>query len=280
MNRLYMPALLGVLTFACGPLLAQEKAVPSDKSPVQPGTYRFVSNKEVLTHGDAVTMTRKSGGATVSGVFVYADETSGRLFVRPQAGRPPVAVAVRDIDKIDRITPASGRADKGGVRPAIDTGATPAPNYEIHEMRGYNGPYMSIYFDSSSVSAEERKQLLAIEQASTNLVSKGALVASLRQAIQEAASELSTPQYENIPYSFLAYYPTAYPVYSSGNLLIVVPAPIVDNRPNVANSLAILAKNLKEAEADLAIARKNYDVVSSQAVYEPGGHIVAVRLKN
>jgi hypothetical protein len=280
MNMLYMPVLLGVLTFAFGPLFAQEKAVPNAKSSMQPGTHRFVSNDEVLTHGDAVTITRKAGAAKVSGVFVYADEKSGRIFVRPQPGQPPVAVVARDIDKIDRITPASGRADKGGIRPAIDTGATPAPTYEIHEMRGYNGPYMAVYFDGSSVSAEERKRLLAIEQGSTDVVRKSVLVASLRQAIQEAVSELTTTDYGNIPYNALPYYPMAYPVFYSGNILFIVPAPIVDTRRDVTNSLAKLTKSLSEAEVALATARKNYDVARNWAVYEPGGHIVAVRLED
>lgn len=173
MNRLVIPALIGFLTWACGPLQAQDQPASSPGRPIQTGTYRFVTNDEILRHGDVLTITRKGGAAKLSGVFVYADEKSGRLFVRPQPLSAPVAIAANDVEKIDRITPAVGRADSGEVRAAFRADEKSRPAYEIHEMLGHNGPYTAVYFYESTLSPGERQQLLSIEKASGEVVEKG-----------------------------------------------------------------------------------------------------------
>lgn len=80
-------------------------------------------------------------------------------------------------------------------------------------------------------------------------------------------------------YTCITAYPTVYPEFSLAYYPLVVPAPVVDNRRTAADSLASLSKNLSEAQAALATARKNYDAARSRAIYEQGGHIVAVRLE-
>jgi hypothetical protein len=283
-------ALFGVLTLTCAPLLGQEKNAPGAKSPIETGTHRFVSNDEVLTHGDVVTIKRKAGQDSVSGVFVRADPRSGRLFVRPQPGQAPVAVATNDIEKVDRITPTLGRPGNGGIRPAIGNDERPTPTYEIHELEVRNGPYSKFYYYDSSLSPSERQLLMAISRASADVEAKGQQVDLVSRMLHEAIAERVAPRLpvvlaaDAFPYAYpqilIVENPlTANPVYLVG-YSAVVPTPVVVKRWASAESLADLSKNLRDAEAAFAEARKVYETARERAIYEPAGHIIAVRLED
>jgi hypothetical protein len=285
MNKLFVPA-VAVFALGWGPLLAQERVVRGAEPSIQKDTYRVVSNDESFAHGTSVQITRKTGSPKVSGVLVYADPKVGCLYVRPGAGQAPVAVALNEIQKIDRIAPALDRSVKDGVRPAIEIDARPRSAYEIHELQIRNGPYTKVHFYESSLSPSERELLRTISRTSADVEAKGLLVDSLSRAIQEAVTDLTVPALPIISPAYFppdAYQPPFVLVANSsmtnpvivpgytGGVLTAAPAP----RPD---SLAELMKRLSEAEAALAMSRKNYEAACSRAIYEPGGRIIAVRL--
>jgi len=150
------------------------------------GSYRFVSGDETLTSGDAVSITRKGADKRVTGTFVYSDTKTGKLYIRPRAGERPVGIPAGDVDKIERVTPAVGTPEKGGIRPAIEQGEKPAQRYEIHTMTVQNGPYRTTFFYDMSLSGAERDQLSAMEKAGNDIVQKGTTIESLRTAMQNA----------------------------------------------------------------------------------------------
>jgi hypothetical protein len=279
MNKLFAAAVAAV-ALGCVPVLAQEKKVQN--------TYRVVANDEILTHGNAVTITSKTGSANVSGVFVYADPKSARLYVRPRAGQAPVAVALNEIQKIDRIAPAVDRSVKDGVRPAIESDARPISSFEIHELQVRNGPYTNVYFYESSLSPKEQEQLTTITRTAADVEAKGLMVDRLSRAIQEAVTEWTVPSVPLLsaevilPYAYppLFVLPTNSPTTNSVILpgyAAIVPTSV---RRHPRDSLAELTKSLSEAEAALAMSRKNYETACSRAIYEPGGRIIAVRLED
>jgi hypothetical protein len=288
MYKQLLLALFGALTLTCAPLLGQEKDASRTKSPIEIGTHRFVSNDEVLAHGDVVTIRRKAGKASVSGVFVRADPRSARLFVRPQPGQAPVPVATNDIENVDRITPTLGRLGNGGIRSAFGIEERPTSTYEIHELQVRNGPYSKSYYYDSSLSPSERELLMAISRASADVEAKGQQVDLASRMLHEAIAESVAPE---VPVVLAAdTFPYAYPqilildqslrpnpVYSVG-YSPVVPTPVVVKRWASADSLADLTKNLREAEAVLAQARKDYETTRERAIFDPAGHIIAVRL--
>jgi hypothetical protein len=242
---------------------------------------------------------------------VYSDPKNGKLYVRPKAGQPPVGVPGKDIDRIERIRPAIGTPDKGGVRPAIEQGGDKTgPNYEIHTMAVRNGPTTSYFFYENSLSSAERDQLSAMEKAGNDVVQKGNLMESLGRALENAADTspvevVTTPSYAGYPY----YYPYFYPVafynlyynlyYPMAPLAVYGYAPfggygypgyaggggggsstvVIRDSGNTGQSIAALTKSLSEAQAALAEAQKNYVAVTRRAVMDPAGRIVAVRLE-
>ncbi len=279
------------------------------------GSYRFVSGDETLTSGDFVTISRKGAGK-VTGVFVYSDPKTGKLYVRPKSAQPPIAVPANDIDKIERIQPAMGTTGKGGVKPAIETGEKPAPHYEIHTLTVHNGPEATTYHYSTSLSPGEREQLDALEQARATMQEKRAIADSLSQAIENEAntppvtvvqtggggpgygSYYSYPAFAGYGYYNPMYTPwiTGWPGFNFGwtNYGASVPGwgypayygggggnstVVVANSGSTGQSVAALTKALNEAETAFADAQKHYAALSQNAVYDPSGHIVAVRLE-
>jgi len=272
------------------------------------GSYRFVSGDETLTSGDAVSITRKGADKRVTGTFVYSDSKTGKLYIRPRAGERPVGIPAGDVDKIERVTPAVGTPEKGGIRPAIEQGEKPAQRYEIHTMTVQNGPYRTTFFYDMSLSGAERDQLSAMEKAGNDIVQKGTTIESLRTAMQNAATDTGTsvvqtaaPAYGQYIPAYPYYYPVEYynlyyylyypmvpfapygatfPGYGygygggGGNTTVV----IRDSGSN-AQSIAALTKSLNEAQTALADAQKNYLAATQRAVYDPNGRIVAVRLE-
>jgi hypothetical protein len=321
---------LRVLVLACGVTLAvlpvagaqdkgptiQKKQVNKDtyedmlKSYQQGGgSYRFVSGDETLTSGDLVTIARKGAEGKVTGVFVYADPKTNKLYVRPKAGQAPVSIPAKDIDKIERISPAVGSPEKGGIKPAIEFGDKPAPKYEIHTMTVRNGTSTSTFYYDNSLSPAERDQLGAMERASNDLVQKSTTIETLRAAMENAANDSGTtvvqtaapvyPSYIVDPYYYPyvgyynAYYYPDFPLGTGGpywglygglygvgyyggasNTTVVV-----RDSGNAGQSMAALAKSLSEAQAALNEAQKNYTAMSRRGIYDPSGHIVAVRLE-
>jgi hypothetical protein len=292
-----------MLVVACGMVLAGAMSAPAqekaqDKPREEAGSYRFVSGDEVLTHGDSVTLVRK-GGEKVSGTFVWADPKSGRMFVRPKAGVAPVAVMAKDVDKIERITPAIGQLEKGGVRPAIETEGKPLPKYEIHSMSVRNGPYTSTFFYDLSLSSAERDQLRAMEKAANEVARQGTLIESLNQAIQDSArtDNVNVVQtaypgygaYAGVPYPYLYpyYYPVnyyvtyyaMYPAYAFGYYPFGGSTVVMQNSGTGTETQAKLTKSLSEAQAALAAAQKDLAMATNRAIYDPAGRVVAVRLE-
>lgn len=310
MTKLRMLALACGVALAVGPLApvapAQGKAPPADNNA---GSYRFAAGDETLTSGDLVSINRKGAGK-VTGVFVYSDPKSGKLYVRPKAGQPPVAVPANDIEKIERIRPAMTTGGKGGVKPAIDTGEKPAPKYEIHTLTVHNGPQATTFFYEDSLSPAERNQVNALERARANVLQKRAAVESLSQAIENAANTPSVTVVDNsmpnLGYGYYAYYSMYglygypftmnYPLYNEpgigfgianyGYPMWYYPGimggggsnVVVQNSGSNPQNVAALTKALTEAETALAEARKNYVAISQRAIYDNSGHIVAVRL--
>ena len=237
---------------------------------------------------------------------MVADPKSGKLYIRAKAGQPPIGVPARDIDKIERITPAIGTPDKGGVRPAIEFADKPAraPQYEIHTMTVRNGFYTTTYFYDTSLSPAERDQLSALERASDDVVQKSNTIESLSQAMQNAANDsgvtvaqggysgyspyLAYPYYYPVAYYnlyYYLYYPMVpgygyggFPGYGygggGGNSTVVV-----RDSGSSGQSIAALTKSLTEARAALVEAQKTYVAVARRAIYDPSGQIVAVRLE-
>lgn len=333
---------LRMLVLACGALVAagpltpvapaQDKAPPIQTKQVKKdtyqnllnnyqqggGNYRFVSGDETLTSGDFVSISRKGMGK-VSGVFVYSDPKTGKLYVRAKAGQRPIAVPSSDIEKIERIRPAVGTTGKGGIKPAIETGEKQGPNYEIHTMTVHNGPETTMFHYGTSLSDAETNELRALERARTEVLRKRAMVDSLSQAIDNAAAPpvniVATntgggygyggyPYYAYTPYAGFGYYSPVYtpwvigwPGWNYGLTNYGVASPgwgwpgmypygggsnstvVVENTGSTGQSVAALTKALGEAETALATARKNYIAASQRAVYDPSGHIVAVRLE-
>jgi hypothetical protein len=329
MSKLRMFALAGTAAMAAAVLApfapAQDKPPPIESKQVKKdtfadllkgyqqgtGSYRFVSGDETLTSGDFVAISRKGNNERLSGVFVYADAKSGKLFIRPKAGQPPIGVLSRDVDKIERIRPAVGTPDKGGVRPAIETGEKASAGYEIHTMTVHNGTNTTMFFYETSLSGAERDQLSAMEKAGNDLVQKGNSVESLRQALETAANTPPTTVVETSNggngypgYAYPYYYPVAYynmywvayggplpatvnyPFYPAsymgypgnggggGNTTVVV-----QNTGSNGQGIAELTKSLGEAQAALVEARKTYVATTNRAIVDPNGRIVAVRLE-
>jgi hypothetical protein len=277
------------------------------------GDYRLVAGNETLTHGDFVTVTRKNGDK-LTGVFVWADPKSGKMYVRPKAGQAPVGIATGDVNNIERITPAANGKGKGGIRPAIEPEGGTGPAYEIHSMQVHNGPYTTVYFFDTSLSAAERDQLSALEKAGNDVAQKGMEVEMLNKAIenninQPPVSVVTTGGYGDygpygpLPYPY--YYPVAYGLYSpllpglnfGGNYLYYyggIPSwyypgyfggggsnttVVMQNGGDSGKSLAALRKSLNEAQTALAAAEKQYTTAARRGVYDPSGRIVAVRLE-
>ena len=250
MIKLRMLVLACGVTLAAGPLApvapAQGKPPPIKTKEVkkdtfadllrnyqQTGSYRFVSGDESLTSGQFVTITRKDKGK-VSGVFVYADPKSNKLYIRPKAGATPVAVPSNEIEHIDLTRPAgTGTTGKGGIKPAIETGEKSAPSYEIHTLTIHDGPMTRTFHYETSLSDAERNQLNALERARTDLLQKRTRVESLSEMIDNAATAPPVTIAQGgpgvalapyfAPYAFYGYYPGFYnpfqwnwPGYSSG----------------------------------------------------------------
>ncbi len=228
MTKLRMLALACGVTLAVAPLApGQDKTPPIQKKELKKDTFdellksyqqgatyaSYRSGDQVLNTGDFVTVNTKGEGK-VTGVFVWADPKSGRLYIRTRAGLPPIGVPARDADKIERIAPASGTAPKNGIRPAIEMDQTPAQagqgGPEIHTMTVRNGPSTSTFFYDNSLSAAERDQLGAIEKAGGDLVQKSNTVDTLRQALQNAASDNGTSVVQGGYGAYPYYYPLAY----------------------------------------------------------------------
>jgi hypothetical protein len=315
MNHLRMLLVACVATLAVAlPATAQDKSPPAQKKEAPKSTadnpssnYRFVSGDETLTSGDAVSVTRKGAGK-VTGTFVYSDPKSNKVFIRSQAGQPPVAVPAGEIEKIERITPAAGSPGKGSVRPAFEAGEKAALRYEIHTMTVRNGPSTNTFFYDSTLSPAEREQLRALENANNDVLQHGSTIESLREAIQNAANDTGVsvvqagggyPAYVPLyPYYYpVAYYNLYYYLYypmlpfaaydfggpfggyyggygGGGNSTVVI-----RDSGSSAQSLAALTKSLSEAQAALVTAQKNAIAMSHRAVYDADGRIVAVRLE-
>jgi hypothetical protein len=268
-----------------------------------------------VRHGDFVSITPKGSTTTITGVFVYRDPKSGKMYIRRRAGEAPVAVQIRDEDK---VVPAVDKTDKGGVRPAIEiderpSAAAPA-GYEIHVMKVHNGPRTTSYFFETSLSPGEREQLGQLERAADDVQQKSGLVDSLTRAVENSANEPPTTVvqtggagygYGYPYYAYPYYYPVEYynpyyyaynPVYGSlaanygyyygpgfgygygGGGSGANTTVVVQNTGNGANP-ANLMKSLSDAQAALTAAQKTLAVASSRAVYDPNGRIVAVRLE-
>jgi hypothetical protein len=277
----------------------------------QGGSYRFVSGDEVLTSGDFVSISRKGNEGKLTGVFVYSDSKSGKLFVRPKAGQPPVGVTAKDIDRIERIRPAVGTQEKGGVRPAIEAGGDKqAPNYEIHTMAVRSGPVTSYFYYDNSLSPAERDHLRALEKAGSDMVQKGNTIEMLNRAIENAAEtpavdvvQTGGPGYGYYPYFYPYVYPVAwysayYTMYYPVTPLAIYPydypygfgypgymggggnsTVVIRDSGNQGQSIAALTKSLSEAQAALTEAQKNYVAVARRAVTDSSGRVVAVRLE-
>jgi hypothetical protein len=275
------------------------------------GSHRFVVGDTAMKHGEFVTVTAK-GMDPISGVFVWADPKSGKVYIRQKAGMPPIAVPGRDIEK---IRPAAGAPDKGGVKPAIEGEAQAAPGNEIHTMTIQDGPNTRTYFFDSSLSPAERDQLGAIERAGTDLAQKAALVESLRNSLENAANDSGVtvipggggyggygymPPYLGYPYYYpVAYYNLYYYLYypmfggypygyggfpgyygggyggggGGGGSTVVV------NNSGGGSGVAALSKSLAEAQNALTDAQKTYAAVRNRGIYDSDGRIIAVRLE-
>jgi hypothetical protein len=323
---------LGMLGLACGVMLAatgaakaqvqpaggagatiQDKPLNKDSFEALKKSYqqgesfaRYGQGEKVVNHGDWVRVTPK-GGEPITGVFVWSDPKTGKLYIRRKAGTAPVAVPARD-GVIDRIRPAVDGDEKGGVIPPVLGYEKPAsdPGYEIHTMTVRNGPYTTTYYYDSSLSPGEQDQLGAIEKAGSAVVQKGTLVESLRKSLEYAANDSGTtvvqngggygygapvfayPYFYPIGYYNLYYYlyypwyggyPYGYgwPGYYSGGSGSTV---VVNNSGDGGAKIAALTKSLGEAQASLAEAQKNYLALwQRSAIYDPSGRIVAVRLE-
>jgi hypothetical protein len=323
---------LGMFALACGVTLAMAAAAraqvqpavvaggqPTDKkskkdkdsfeallkSYQQGGTNRFAVGDDSMTHGDFVTLKSKNG--PVTGVFVYSDPKTGKVYIRQKAGMPPVAVPSRDIDQ---IRPAGTTSDKGAVKPAMESGSATQPGgYEVHGLTINNGPTATTYYFDSSLSPGERDQLSAIENAGNDVARKAALVQSLRQSLENAANDtgvtvvpsggyggyggygapyLAYPYYYPVAYYNLYYY-LYYPMwggyggyggypgnwgggYGGGGSTVVV------NNSGGGSSVAAISKSLAEASSALADAQKSYASLRGRAIHDAEGRVIAVRL--
>jgi len=317
---------LGVALAATPFLAAQEKTADvqptaqekgAKKQAANQGMYRYVSGNETLTHGDEVTLTRKGEGGKVKGTFVWMDPKSNRLYIRPEAGAAPVAVAADDIDKMERVTPVANVQDKGGVRPAINDGDPQArPNSEIHVLEIYNGTTKSVHHFGDKLSRAERERLAEIDRAAADVADKRLTIQSLSRSVQNMGTDTGTavvqtaaapptlpywayPFYDYYapggyatPYYYPSYGPYAGPMYGLGygagyglgygyggyGMGAAPSTVVVQTSGGGGASRSDLMKSLGEAQTALANAQKSYAAVQNNAVYGSGGQIIAVRM--
>lgn len=305
MRRAPLAALAcGTLLLATAALPAQQKAGPVvKKKVVSADEYRKLraaaearpaAGENTLKHGDFVTLSRRAGGR-LSGVVVYAEQASDRLFVRPRSGAAPVAVSLKDVTEIERIVPAAS------------TGASEA---EITPLEIFNGAVRTVHFFAPTLSPGEKEQLRDLESAANKLAEQQNLAELVEEQMARGLSDDETgavtvtqrggfggglpygfgygggggypymsfvPFYRYLPYSlsywpFVNYFPMYYGAGGVGGQ-----STVVVQRPSREETQANLMKQYDRLTESLGKARQSYDSARRRAVFDDEGRLIAVR---
>jgi hypothetical protein len=119
--------------------------------------------------------------------------------------------------------PAANVQDKGGVKPAINTGEQAGKGSDIHAMEITNGSNrMVFHFAGGSLSKAEQAKLREIDAASADVAEKRMALQSIKQSLQDMSSDggvrvvqpnTMQPTLPYWAYPFYDYYaPGGYPV--------------------------------------------------------------------
>jgi hypothetical protein len=291
----------GVMLLTAGALAAQERpAVAQDggqktnQKQADPGV-RPAFGEGGARPGEYVAVTRKDGQKMI-GTLVWIDEKNNRLYLRPQPGQTPIAIARDDVNTV-AVQPRDN-----GIRTASTAYTT---GYEIHSLEIFNGPNRSFHYFDRTLSPDERARLAEIEKAADDVVRKRDIVDNLNEELRNQAqygnqsTVVSTSGngygYGLMPFAFMPinyytpyayafpyysqYFPYAYgfAAYGGGagpqNTTVVVQSP-----SGSSASPGELLKALHTAEEQLAQARSNYTAARNLAIFDGQGRVIAVRL--
>ncbi len=296
------------------PLLSAQGLVVKKKV-VSPDQYQQLTEAattptalggEGLHNGDMVSLRRKGVEGRLNGTFVYEDAKTSRIFVRPRAGEAPVPVALKDIEDVERIVPASTSGGKDGVRFATDDGPR-ARHREIYMLEIYNGPVKEVRYYGPNLSPAEKQELAALQKAANELTADQETAVHLERSLNEqpTPAELMAQQYRLAsmlalastsgftysnygfnpsPYNFGGnlFYPAVSGPYFGGTMPIIntvaapAPTPAAGQAPQP--SQAELMKSLKEARERVEQDRQALASLRNRAILDSDGSIVAVRL--
>jgi len=156
--------------------------------------FEPASVKNDLQHGRLVELTVKGQGK-VKGTLVRSDRD--RLYVRTEPGAAPKAIAMNDIEKMDK-----------GVQYAVSkdniklTGTeSEIINPEINVLEFLNGTKRTVRYSSASLSPGERSMLLNLESAENELARLETQSARENQVIETSLAlqkeELRTAELRN-----------------------------------------------------------------------------------
>jgi len=290
----------GAMLLTAGALAAQERpAVASgeqktNQKQADPGV-RPAFGEGGARPGEYVAVTRKDG-QKMTGTLVWIDEKNNRLYLRPQPGQAPVAIARDDVNTV-----AVQPREDGGIRTA-STGYT--TGYEIHTIEIFNGPNRSLHFFDRTLSPEERARLAEMEKSADDVARKSEIVDSLSEELKNQAQYGNQPTvvstynagaYNYMPFAFYPvnyYFPyaTVYPFYNNyfpyaytfpyvgGGAAGQNSTVVVQNPSGSSSSPGELLKALTTAQEQLAQARSNYTAARNLAIFDGQGRVVAVRL--
>jgi len=162
MKRLTFAIALAGLVLVAGRSPSQTKLPVydpnADNTAIKNVAFEDAAGQKNFRHGQLlqVTMNNKD---TIRGTLVRTDPKTNQLYIRTQPRSAPVAVAQKDIQKIEKGV----RTGEGGIRPAGFEQEVVLP--EIHQLVVMNGPVKNVQYYDFSLSQSERSLLRELEEA-------------------------------------------------------------------------------------------------------------------